>query len=90
MDGIPVALAGYDPAAVRRAAAMVAGTRWDALAGGDAMFGLWLKIVDTELRALGARYRGGPGAPYRDWYDLGADPREAAAMIGPRPTSVVY
>lgn len=80
-NGIPEALTGYDPDRIRTAATKVLGTRWDHYANHDPYFGLWLKIIDTTLaHRIGIGLFDLADAPYRDWYDDGITPTEAAGL----------
>lgn len=78
-DLFPPALAGYPRDRIHRIAAKAEGTRWDGYAHHDLYFAAWLKITDTILRTtVGVGLLELPDAPYRDWYDHGVAPADAA------------
>lgn len=58
-------------------------------AGGDPAYSLWLRLVDEQLEELPTRGGGRPGFPWRQAYDAGWPPREAACSawsgLGERP-----
>ena len=80
-NGIPEALAGYDAVKVISAMEKVAGTSWEKYAGGDLLFGLWMKLVDKHVsRKIGLGVLDLADTTFRDFYDDGIRPAEAAEL----------
>ena len=79
MGSIPTALADFDPAKVEAKAATVS-SQWLNYAGGDRYFALWLAIADRHVaRKIGLGIMDLADICYRDLYDDGVSPKDAAA-----------
>lgn len=81
MQTIPTALAGFDHDKVIKWAAQATDSSWMKYAGGDAYFAVWMALVNRRVvRRIGIGVLDLGDATYRDWYDDGIDPQEAANL----------